>query len=58
MVFFYFKHEVSCRAVIYLRTGMERILTASKLVVCFLSSGLEPEGVLKNVESRSLPHIP
>lgn len=51
---FYFKHEVSSRVVIYLRMGMKRILTASKLTFCFLSSGPEPEVVLQNVEPRSL----
>lgn len=44
--------------VIYLRMGMQRILTASKLTFCFLSSGPEPEVVLQNVESRSLVHVP
>lgn len=55
---FYFKHEVSSRVVIYLRTGVERILTGSKLTFCFLSSGPEPQGALQNVESRSLFHVP
>lgn len=56
--YFYFKHEVSSRVVIYLRMGMKRILPASKLTFCFLSPGPEPEVVLQNVEFRPLVHVP
>lgn len=42
--------------VIYLRTGMGKILKASKLNFCFLL-GQNPK-VLQNVQSRSLFRVP